>query len=82
MVSEEFHHDIHVYVYIYIHRAAHFYHRPADYLPLHFGLNFRNLCYNHIKACYVIYMCSLYHSVHKSTINNPNLCNIGVEIFN
>ena len=63
-------------------RTAQFSFRPGDYLPLHFGLNFRNPCYIYIRACCIIYICSLYHSVHKFTINNPNLCIIGLEIFN
>ena len=64
------------------HRAAQFSFRPGDYLPLHFGLNFRYPSYIYIRACCIIYICSLYHSVHKFTINNPNLCIIGLEIFN
>ena len=63
-------------------RAAQFSYRPGDYLPLHFGLNFRNPSYIYIRACCIIYICSLYHSVHKFTTNNPNLCIIGLEIFN
>ena len=63
-------------------RAAQFSFRPGDYLPAHFGLNFRNPFYIYIRACCIIYRCSLYHSVHKSAINNPNLCIIGLEIFN
>ena len=63
-------------------RAAQFSFWPGDYLPLHFGLNFRNPSYIYIRACCIIYICSLYHSVHKFTINNPNLCIIGLEIFN
>ena len=65
-----------------VHRAAQFSFRPGDYLPVHFGLNFRNPSYIYIRACCIIYRCSLYHSVHKSAINNPNLCIIGLEIFN
>ena len=60
-------------------RAAQFSFWPGDYLPLHFSLNFRNPSY--IYIC-IIYICSLYHSVHKFTINSPNLCIIGLEIFN
>ena len=63
-------------------RAAQFSFRPADYLPLHFGLNFRNPSYIYIRACCIIYICSLYNSVHKFTINNPDWCIIGLEIFN
>ena len=63
-------------------RAAQFSFRPADFLPLHFGLNFRNPSYIYIRACCIIYICSLYHSVHKFTVNNPDLCIIGLEIFN
>ena len=63
-------------------RAAQFSFRPGDYLPLHFGLNFRNPSYIYIRACCIVYICSLYHSVHKFTINNPNLCIIDLEIFN
>ena len=62
-------------------RAAQFYFRPADYLPLHFGLNFVNPSYIYTRACNIIYMCSSDHSVHKSTINNANLWKIGWEIF-
>ena len=58
-------------------RAAQFYFRPADYLPVYFGLSFLNLSYIYIRACNIIHMCSLYHSVHESTINNANLCKIG-----
>ena len=63
-------------------RAAQLSFRPGDYLPLYFGLNFRNPSYIYIRACCIIYICSLYHSVHKFTINNPILCIIGVQIFN
>ena len=63
-------------------RAAQFSFRPGDYLPLDFGLNFRNPSYIYIRACCIIYICSLYHSMHKFTINNPNLCIINLEIFN
>ena len=63
-------------------RAAQFSFRPGDNLPLHFGLNFRYPFYIYIRACCIIYICSLYHSVHKFTINNPNLCIIGQVIFN
>ena len=62
-------------------RAAQFYFWPADYLPLHFGLIFVNPSYIYTRACDIIYMYSLYHSVHKSTINNANLWKIGWEIF-
>ena len=48
-------------------RDAQFSFRPADYLPLHFGLNFRNPSYIYIRACCIIYICSLYNSVHKFT---------------
>ena len=58
-------------------RAAQFYIRPADYLPLHFGLNFLNPSYIYIRACNIIPMCNLYHSLHKSTMNNANLWKIG-----
>ena len=58
-------------------RAAQFHFRPPDYLPLHFGLNFLNPSYIFIRACNIIYMCSLYHFVHKSTTNNANLWEIG-----
>ena len=63
-------------------RAAQFSFRPGDNLPLHFGLNLRNPSYIYITACCIVYICSLYHSVQKFTINNPNLCIIGLEIFN
>ena len=63
-------------------RAAQFSFRPGDYLPQHFGLNFRNPSYIYIRACCIIYSCGLYHSVHKFAINNPNLCIISLEIFN
>ena len=52
-------------------RAAQFSFRPGDYLPLHFGLNFRNPSYIYIRACCIVYICSFYHSVHKFTTNNP-----------
>ena len=58
-------------------RAAQFHFRPADYLPVHFGLNFLNPSYIYLRACNIIQMCSLHHSVHKSTIYNANLCKIG-----
>ena len=62
-------------------RAEQFHFRPADYLSLPFDLNFMNHFYIDIRACCIIYMCSLYHSVHKSTINNQNLYNIGLKFI-
>ena len=76
----ESHPPIHSFIH-YITRTAQFYIRPADYLPLHFGLNFLNPSYIYIRACNIIHMCNLYHSVHKSTMNNANLWKIGLKIF-
>ena len=45
----------------------------VDYLPQHFSLSFIHPSCIYIRACCIIdifFICSLYHSVQKSTINN------------